>query len=72
MTQINLLPWREQLREERKQQFFVVLGASVGFVFFGGVYSTSWKVIISSFLGANHSLEGSGLFGGVYFKEGRI
>ena len=25
MARINLLPWREQLREERKQQFLVVL-----------------------------------------------
>lgn len=32
MTQINLLPWREQLREERRQQFLVVLGGSVGFI----------------------------------------
>ena len=26
MANINLLPWREQLREERKQQFFASLG----------------------------------------------
>ena len=26
MAKINLLPWREQLREERKQQFLVALG----------------------------------------------
>ena len=26
MTTINLLPWRETLREERKQEFFVSLG----------------------------------------------
>ncbi len=25
MARINLLPWREQLREERKQQFLVIL-----------------------------------------------
>lgn len=25
MTQINLLPWREELREERKQRFIVIL-----------------------------------------------
>lgn len=29
MAQINLLPWREQLREERKRQFFVHLGGVV-------------------------------------------
>ncbi|HZJ92699.1 MAG TPA: PilN domain-containing protein [Thiopseudomonas sp.] len=25
MVRINLLPWREQLREERKQRFFIIL-----------------------------------------------
>lgn len=30
MANINLLPWRERLREERKQQFFVLLGAVAG------------------------------------------
>lgn len=29
MTSINLLPWRETLREERKQEFFVSLGVIV-------------------------------------------
>ncbi|MBN4075255.1 MAG: pilus assembly protein PilN [SAR86 cluster bacterium] len=29
MTTINLLPWRETLREERKQEFFVSLGVVV-------------------------------------------
>lgn len=29
MTQINLLPWREKLREEKKRYFFVALGISV-------------------------------------------
>lgn len=28
-TEINLLPWREKLRERRKKQFFAMLGASV-------------------------------------------
>ena len=27
MARINLLPWREQRREERKQRFLVALGA---------------------------------------------
>ncbi len=27
MAQINLLPWREELREQRKQEFFMVNGA---------------------------------------------
>jgi type IV pilus assembly protein PilN len=30
MANINLLPWREQLREERKQQFFATLGVVLG------------------------------------------
>ncbi len=29
MAKINLLPWREQLRKERQQQFYVMLGAGV-------------------------------------------
>ncbi|MCY1262524.1 Fimbrial assembly protein (PilN) [compost metagenome] len=42
MARINLLPWREQLREERKQRFLVTLGGvllvSVGLVFLGDQY----------------------------------
>lgn len=42
MARINLLPWREQLREERKQRFFVtlagVLAVSAGIVFLGDQY----------------------------------
>lgn len=42
MARINLLPWREQLREERKQQFLVslagVLVLAVGLVFLGNQY----------------------------------
>jgi type IV pilus assembly protein PilN len=30
MANINLLPWRERLREERKKQFFVMLGVVFG------------------------------------------
>src|SRR5262245_41043333 len=45
MARINLLPWREQLREERKQRFLVTLGAvllvSVGLVFLGSQYFDS-------------------------------
>ncbi|WP_061238434.1 PilN domain-containing protein [Ectopseudomonas composti] len=40
MARINLLPWREQLREERKQRFLVtlvgVLVLGAGVVFLGG------------------------------------
>lgn len=42
MARINLLPWREQLREERKQRFLVTLGGTLlvagGLVFVGGQY----------------------------------
>ena len=45
MTRINLLPWREQLREERKQRFLVTLGAvllaSGALVFLGDQYFNS-------------------------------
>jgi type IV pilus assembly protein PilN len=30
MANINLLPWRERLREERKKQFFITLGIAAG------------------------------------------
>ncbi len=42
MARINLLPWREQLREERKQRFLVAMGSTLivaaGLVFFAGQY----------------------------------
>jgi type IV pilus assembly protein PilN len=42
MARINLLPWREQLREERKQRFLVAMGGILliagGLVFLGGQY----------------------------------
>ncbi|MCY1405157.1 Fimbrial assembly protein (PilN) [compost metagenome] len=42
MARINLLPWREQRREERKQRFLVVLGAvlagAAALVFAGDQY----------------------------------
>ncbi|SDH65752.1 type IV pilus assembly protein PilN [Pseudomonas flavescens] len=42
MARINLLPWREQLREERKQRFLVCLGGllvvAAGLVFLGDQY----------------------------------
>ena len=37
MARINLLPWREQLREERKQRFIVSL-VGVAFVALGLVF----------------------------------
>jgi type IV pilus assembly protein PilN len=45
MARINLLPWREQLREERKQRFLASLGAvlfvAAGTVFLAGQYLDS-------------------------------
>ncbi|MED5607630.1 MULTISPECIES: type 4a pilus biogenesis protein PilN [Pseudomonas] len=45
MARINLLPWREQLREERKQRFLIALGGvllvSGGLVFLGDQYFSS-------------------------------
>lgn len=45
MARINLLPWREQLREERKQRFLVTLGGvllvAAGLVFLGDQYFSS-------------------------------
>ncbi|MDY7567639.1 PilN domain-containing protein [Pseudomonas sp. RTC3] len=42
MARINLLPWREQLREERKKRFLTalvgVLVIAVGVIFFGDQY----------------------------------
>ena len=42
MARINLLPWREQLREDRRKQFLVILGGifvlSCGAVFLGDQY----------------------------------
>jgi type IV pilus assembly protein PilN len=39
MANINLLPWREELREERRQEFVVGLGITVaiaGMILFAG------------------------------------
>ncbi|CAE6948918.1 MULTISPECIES: PilN domain-containing protein [Pseudomonas] len=45
MARINLLPWREQLREERKQRFLVTLAGvfavAAGAVFLGGQFLDS-------------------------------
>lgn len=45
MARINLLPWRDQLREERKQQFLVTLAGvllvACGLIFVGDQYLNS-------------------------------
>lgn len=41
MAKINLLPWREELRKQRLQEFLVILGAVV---FAGIVGSFGWKM----------------------------
>ncbi len=45
MARINLLPWREQLREERKQRFLATLGAvllgGAALIFLGDQYFES-------------------------------
>ena len=42
MARINLLPWRDQLRDERKKQFFAIWGATVvaslGILFMADLY----------------------------------
>ena len=47
MARINLLPWREQLREERKQRFLVTLAGvfivAAGAVFLGDQY-LNWAI----------------------------
>ncbi|PCJ47708.1 MAG: pilus assembly protein PilN [Moraxellaceae bacterium] len=43
MTRINLLPWREERRQELKRQFFVIL-AGVAIIGAGGVYLADMTV----------------------------
>ncbi len=46
MTQINLLPWRETLREERKREFLFMLGGACAFtaliMFFSHMMVNGW------------------------------
>lgn len=39
MARINLLPWRDELRQEKKQEFFTVLG---GFAILGALCGYLW------------------------------
>lgn len=44
MPDINLLPWREELREERKRQFTVVV---VGVLILGALVGYAWDLSVS-------------------------
>ncbi len=47
-TKINLLPWRAELREQRKKEFLVVLGA---FALVGAVVFLVWYMALQSLIG---------------------
>ena len=52
MPDINLLPWREELREERKRQFTVVV---VGVFILGAVMGYAWDLNISQKIAAQQA-----------------
>ncbi|MDH5544868.1 MAG: PilN domain-containing protein [Gammaproteobacteria bacterium] len=52
MAGINLLPWREKLRKEREQQFYVLLGFFCGLALVVGVV---FHIVISSLTGLQES-----------------
>jgi len=41
MAKINLLPWREELREQRNKEYYAVLGLTAAVAFFTGL-SGQW------------------------------
>jgi len=43
MPDINLLPWREELREERKRQFFSALVLTA---VLAGIIGFAWKILL--------------------------
>ena len=45
MPRINLLPWREELRQKRKKEFLTAL---MGAVLFGGLLTYSYKLVLQS------------------------
>lgn len=59
MANINLLPWREELREERKQHFLIaiiiVLALGAGLVFLAGTILDGW---VDNQRGRNGYLQG--------------
>src|ERR1700712_3325987 len=58
MAKINLLPWREAYRKEKKEQFLVVLG---GVLLFSALLAYLWIVAVESSIenqeARNHLLE---------------
>lgn len=46
-TKINLLPWRAELREQRKKEFFAILG---GFAGLGGLVFLVWYMSLNSLI----------------------
>lgn len=49
MPDINLLPWREELREERKRQFFSALALTA---VLAGLIGFAWHTWVNSFIDA--------------------
>jgi len=52
MATINLLPWRDELREEQKQEFLVVLGLFVGL---GVAIIVLWQFVLNNNIDAQSS-----------------
>ena len=58
MPEINLLPWREELREERKRQFLTVLaGVAIISVLFGLLWVTVQTTEIKNQVAVNGELQ---------------
>lgn len=49
MPRINLLPWREELRQKRKKEFLLGL---LGAVLFGGLITYSYKLVVQAQISA--------------------
>ena len=55
MPKINLLPWREELREKRKKDFLVAL---LGAVLFGGLVVYGSKLTVQSWISGQNARNG--------------
>jgi len=51
MPSINLLPWRQELRQRRKKEFFIGLGAAVGVA---ALVALLTQLTVSSMIDAQH------------------